>query len=121
MTESHLQSRLPVADSFSAEYLEYYCMLPLEIIDGRLRVAITGEPSPEATDDLQDSYGATVDLVPVPADELQAAIRRAFASSESVLELVRDLSEEMGTAVERETSRSPMCGAKPTRRRSFAS
>jgi general secretion pathway protein E len=85
-------SKLPVAESFAAEYLEYYRMLPLELTADSLRVAVAGEPNSEALDDLRDSYGLALELVPVDEGHLRDAIRQTFAASESVLELVRDLS-----------------------------
>jgi general secretion pathway protein E len=87
-----LESKLSVPESFAAEYLEYYRMLPLELTEERLRVAVSGDPNAEAIADLRDSYGASVELVQVAEDELLDAIRRTYAASESVVELVRDLS-----------------------------
>jgi type II secretory ATPase GspE/PulE/Tfp pilus assembly ATPase PilB-like protein len=88
---SALEVKLPVADSFLPEYLEYYQLLPLELTTTALRVAVVGEPDADTLQDLRDSYGAPVELVPVDADTLADAIRRTFAASESMVELVRDL------------------------------
>ena len=93
-----LVSKLPVAESFASEYLEYYRMLPLELDDARLKVAVSGEPNADALEDLRLSYGAPVELVEVGEDDLLAAIRQTFAASESVVELVRDLTADMGPA-----------------------
>ncbi len=93
-----LATKLPIPESFAAEYLEYYRMLPLELADDRIRVAISGDPNAEAIDDLRDSYGVSVELVQVPEEELLDAIRRTFAASESVVELVRDLSGDTALA-----------------------
>jgi len=90
-----LVSKLPIAESFAPEYLEYYRMLPLELAEQRLRVAVSGTPNVEAIADLRDSYGAPVELVEVDEEELLGAIRRTFAAAESVVELVRDLTAEM--------------------------
>ena len=86
--------RLPIPESFDAEYLEYYRMLPLELNAGVLRVAVAGEPHPDAIDDLARSYEAAIDIVPVEHEALADAIRQVFAASESVVELVRDLSAQ---------------------------
>ncbi|HET7025887.1 MAG TPA: GspE/PulE family protein [Gemmatimonadales bacterium] len=88
-----LESKLPLADTFSAEYLEYYRILPLELAEGKLRVAVSGTPNAEALEDLERSFHAPVELIEVPAPELQAAIRQLFSAAESVVELVRDLGE----------------------------
>jgi general secretion pathway protein E len=91
-----LECRLPIPDEFAPEYLEYYRFLPLELTPSGLRVAVAGEPHAEALDDLRRSYAdATLELVPVSPDELHDAIRKTFAASESVLELVRDLNADL--------------------------
>lgn len=91
MAEPQLVPKLPIAESFASEYLDYYKILPLEVVEGRIRVAAVGEPASEVLDDLSDSYHVPVELVPVGAQEFQDALRRTFAASESVVELVRDL------------------------------
>jgi general secretion pathway protein E len=93
-------SKLPLVDSFEAGYLEYNGILPLEISGDRLRVAVAGEPAIEVLDDLELSFGAQLDLVPVTRDVLQDGIRRAYAAAESVVELVRDLDGVVGATGE---------------------
>ncbi|MGH7525119.1 MAG: GspE/PulE family protein [Gemmatimonadales bacterium] len=95
-----LVPRLPIAETFAAEYLEYYHILPLELTGECVRVAVAGEPNTEALDDLHHSYGLPVEIVPVSEDDLREAIRHTFAAAESVVELVRDLSAEMGVPSE---------------------
>src|SRR5439155_17954590 len=77
--EDHLVSKLPLPESFEAQYLEYNGILPLEITGDQLRVAVVGEPAVEVLDDLEVSFGLKLELVPVTAGELQSGIRRAFA------------------------------------------
>ncbi|MGH7427380.1 MAG: hypothetical protein ACREJ4_03320, partial [Candidatus Methylomirabilaceae bacterium] len=60
-----LMPKLPVTDAFDAGYLEYNGILPLEIVDQRLRVAVVGEPAVEVLDDLERSFDAPLELVPV--------------------------------------------------------
>lgn len=93
MNTASLDSALPVHELFSADYLEYYRMLPLSLSDGTLRVAQAGEPHAEAHEDLCRTFQATVELVPVDESELRDAIRRHFSAQESVVELVRDLAQ----------------------------
>ena len=100
MSNTLLAPKLPITESFAAEYLEYYRMLPLEIAADHLRVAIAGEPNAGALDDLRDSYGVPLELVPVGEEEIRDAIRQIFAASESVLELVRDLTTNVAPAGE---------------------
>jgi len=63
-----LQPKLPVAETFEADYLEHWKILPLEIAGDRLRVAVAGEPAAEVLEDLELSFGVSLELVPVPAD-----------------------------------------------------
>ena len=92
-----LVSKLPLPESFEAAYLEYWGILPLEVEQERVRVATAGEPASEVLEDLELSFGVPVDLVPVSKEDLLDGIRRTFAASESVLELVKDLDAELGT------------------------
>jgi len=90
-----LLPKLPIAETFEADYLEQWQILPLEIAEDRLRVAVAGEPAVEVLEDLEVSFGLALELVPVPSDELLAAIRRTFAASESMVELVKDLDAQV--------------------------
>ncbi len=90
-----LVSKLPLHESFETAYLEYWGILPLEVGGDRVRVAVTGEPAREVLEDLEASFGVPVELVPVSKDDLLDGIRRTFAASESVLELVKDLDGEL--------------------------
>jgi type II secretory ATPase GspE/PulE/Tfp pilus assembly ATPase PilB-like protein len=100
MESARLVSKLPLTESFEAPYLEHWGILPLEIVGERLRVAAVGDPSAEVLDDLETSFGLPLDVVPVSQEELGDAIRRTFAASESVVELVRDLDATLGPAAE---------------------
>lgn len=95
MTEI-LQSHLPVPDSFTADYLNYYRILPLKIVDDQLQVASSGIMCAEVLEDLERNYGFPLRLIQVQEEELSGAIRRTFAAAESVVELVRDLGDELG-------------------------
>jgi type II secretory ATPase GspE/PulE/Tfp pilus assembly ATPase PilB-like protein len=94
--ETSLVSKLPVAEAFDAGYLEFNGILPLEIAGERLRVAVVGEPAIEVLDDLERSFDAPLELIPVSREELLGAIRRVYAAAESVVELVRDLDGVVG-------------------------
>lgn len=96
-----LVSKLPLPESFEAAYLEYWGILPLEMAGERVRVAVSGEPAREVIEDLELSFGARVEPVPVSRDELLDGIRRTFAASESVVELIKDLDAELGPATDR--------------------
>src|SRR6266568_340181 len=95
-----LQSKLPIADTFEADYLEQWKILPLEIAGDRLRVGVVGEAAAEVLEDLELSYGVPLELIPVAQEELLESIRRTFAASESVVELIKDLGAELEPAAE---------------------
>ncbi|HEX4562160.1 MAG TPA: GspE/PulE family protein, partial [Gemmatimonadales bacterium] len=100
MVDAPLISKLPLPESFEAGYLDYNGILPLEIVDDKLRVAIADAPAPEVLDDLEMSFGLALDLVPVSREVLSDGVRRAYAAAESVVELVRDLDAELGSGGE---------------------
>ena len=110
MTDAPLQTKLPIADSFVAEYLEYYRFLPLELTAGHVRVAVAGEPHREAMQDVADSFGLPVEVVAVGEDELREAIRQTFSASASVVELVRDLNADLGSTLD--ASDEPLADAR---------
>jgi len=100
MNAQVLQPKLPIVETFEPGYLEQWRILPLEIAGDRLRVAVAGDAAAEVLEDLELSYGVPLELVPVSNDELQDAIRRTFAASESVVELIKDLDAELGPAAD---------------------
>src|SRR6185437_3029168 len=100
MVDAPLIWKLPLPESFEAGYLDHNGILPIEIVDDRLRVAIADAPAPEVLDDLEMSFGLALDLVPVSREVLSDGIRRAYAAAESVVELVRDLDALLGAAGE---------------------
>ena len=95
-----LVSKLPLAESFEPAYLEYYGILPLEIEGNHLRVATDRQPAAEVLQDLEESFGVPVDLVPTSPSELTEGIRRTFAAAESVVELIKDLDAEVAPAAD---------------------
>ena len=97
---SVLEPHMDLVVLFDAQYLEQWLVVPLEIADGRLRVATVGTPALEVLQDLEDSYGLPVELVPVSQEDLLDAIRRAFRDKESTVELVKDLEAPVGQSAE---------------------
>ncbi len=90
-----LTPELPISEQFRPEYLLDCGILPLRVVEARLEVAACGDPDPDVLKDLTLFYAATVTLIPLERDVLEEAIRRAFAASESVGELVRGLEGEL--------------------------
>jgi type II secretory ATPase GspE/PulE/Tfp pilus assembly ATPase PilB-like protein len=87
----HLQSTLPIAETFTPEYLEYYGLLPLEVADGALRVAAARTVSREVLADLEETFGVPAQLVEVASGDITEALRVLFANAESTDALVRSL------------------------------
>jgi general secretion pathway protein E len=85
-------------DSLSAEYLEFNRVLPLAVADGHVRVALAGTLADHVREDLEQLFDLPLALVPVEEGALSDAIRRATAADESVVQLVQDLGEPVGSA-----------------------
>src|SRR5438046_9460511 len=98
--DPQLFSKLPLTESFDSGYLDFNGVLPLDLAEGRLRVAVAGEPASEALGDLEMSVGVPLALLPVSKEELLDGVRRASAAAESVVELVKDLDGVVGTGIE---------------------
>jgi general secretion pathway protein E len=99
-----LSSQLSLPDSFEACYLEYNRILPLDIKESHLRVAVSGAPDPDVLADLVREFDRPVELLPVSEEELADGIRRAYAAAESMVEVVNDLrgDEEIGAGNDNE-------------------
>ena len=110
MVDTPLMSKLPLPESFESGYLEFNGILPLEIEDDRLRVAVVDKPAFEVLDDLEMSFGLPLELVPVSREQLADGIRRAYAAAESVVELVRDLDAQLAGIGE--TTNTPFTDAR---------
>ncbi len=69
----------PLSDVLTADYLEYYGILPVEAMETRLRVATWRESvDPQAVDDLSMHFAADVELLPMPEQVVRTAIQRAY-------------------------------------------
>ena len=82
MRQSDLQSVTLLSPRLSASWLEHYAVLPLEVVNGRARVATWRAPTEldeGALDDLAIVLDADVELVQMPEPAVRAAIRRAYA------------------------------------------
>lgn len=82
---------LPVTERYDPEYLEYYSVLPLDVVDGRLRVAASGDPTAEVLDDLAIVFGAPVELVEADPSDVIDSVRAIFSAAQSTDALVRSL------------------------------
>jgi general secretion pathway protein E len=110
---AELVSELPITEDFRPEYLRDCGMLPIRFRDDRLQVAVHGAPPADVLEDLELFYGAPLDLVVVAPEALEEAIRRTFAATESVVELVRGLEDDVSAA-------DPLGGDEPTDLRDLA-
>lgn len=95
-----LTPALKLPDELSTEYLEQHLILPLAIEPGQLRIAAAGAPADYVIEDLVTVFGLPVVIVPADEGALREAIRRMRASTETVIELVKDLGAEAAPAAE---------------------
>lgn len=98
-------ARIPVlSDTLSADYLEYYALLPLSVSEGRLLLATWREEvDVQALDDLRLLFGAEPELVRMPEEEVRGAIRRLYGGGVvTAEELIADLGVEASPAGEGE-------------------
>jgi general secretion pathway protein E len=69
----------PLSDRLSAGYLEHHGLLPLDLRDGRCRVATWLEaPDVQALDDLSLLFKLELDMVRADEEGLRAAIRQVY-------------------------------------------
>lgn len=103
-----LQTVASLSDLLTAEYLEYYGVLPVEI-DGRsVRVATwRSDVDLQALDDLAGLFERPVELFPCPEDEVRTAIRRVYGrdpvTARGVIENLQTVgpeTQEVGVAVD---------------------
>lgn len=92
---AELRPELPITEQFRPEYLLDCGILPLRLASEHLEVAASGDPPQDVLEDLSLFYGAVVILIPLERTVLEEAIRRAFASTESVGDLVRGLEDDV--------------------------
>lgn len=98
--EPLIRSTLPLHRDFTQDYLEYYKVLPIEVVDDKLVVAVAGSPAPEVMRDLQDSYGVPLETWTTEPEALEAGLEMSFADAESMTDLVESLSTELGEVVD---------------------
>lgn len=108
-----LTPELPITEHFRQEYLLASGILPLRRVAESIEVAAADDPEAEVLEDLAHFYAASITLIPLDRDALEEAIRRAFASTESVLDLVRGLEGDTGAD-------ASMFGDEPTDLRNLA-
>jgi general secretion pathway protein E len=102
-------------EELSADYMEFFRVLPLSVEADRVRVATTGEVAEHVMEDLQALFHLQVELVPVDEPTLLAGIRRATSAGETVVELLKglddvaidDASEPASLADARDLARQP--------------
>jgi type II secretory ATPase GspE/PulE/Tfp pilus assembly ATPase PilB-like protein len=84
-----------VHEFYSAEYFLLGRLLPISVMDGIVVVAVGPSADPDALEDARLFYNAMPQLLEITDEELDAAIARTYAAQESVIELIRDLGEDM--------------------------
>jgi general secretion pathway protein E len=83
--------------ALTADYLEHYGVLPLQVTDEHVVVATWLERVQDsALDDLEVAFGRAVELVPMPEEKVRAAIQRAYAQES---ERAEDMIAGMGADI----------------------
>lgn len=93
-----------LSSCLSADYLEHYGLLPIGQGDARVQVGTWLEqPDVQAIDDLTLLFGAELELVRYPEEDVRTAIRRAYGPDDVTAEgVIAGLSGEEKTAGGRE-------------------
>jgi general secretion pathway protein E len=97
-----LHAAQPLSNRLTAEYLEHYGLLPLEVNDGRVLTATwLDNIDPQALDDLRLIAGARVELVRMPEQEVRSAIRRVYSPDAlTAEEVIAGLTDDVRPALE---------------------
>ncbi len=92
-----LRNAVPIStpDLFREEYLTHHHVLPLERTNDGVRVLVAGSPPEDVLADMVSLFGAPLVTEQVSEEEVETAIRRAFAAQQSVVELVRELGSDV--------------------------
>ncbi|MBI4380693.1 MAG: type II secretion system ATPase GspE [candidate division NC10 bacterium] len=90
-------SPLPIRDCLSPKYLREHKVLPIEIKDGVLTVAMTDPTDPYTVDDLRMSTGYAVSICLAKEREILEAIDQFYSDGHATMEkIVKGYQEEEG-------------------------
>lgn len=90
-------SPLPIRDRLSSKYLREHRVLPIEIKDGVLTVAMTDPTDPYTVDDLRMSTGYAVSICLAKEREILEAIDQFYGDGQATMEkIVKGYQEEEG-------------------------
>jgi general secretion pathway protein E len=90
-------SPLPIRDRLSPKYLREHRVLPIEIKDGVLTVAMTDPTDPYTVDDLRMSTGYAVSICLAKEREILEAIDQFYGDGQATMEkIVKGYQEEEG-------------------------
>ncbi len=97
MSDAGFAALARLGETLTQEYLEENRLLPLGREDGRLVVAVSGRPDPQAVAELEVLFGAPAELRQVAEHELLEDIRRACSRGDhTAAGLVADLESTGG-------------------------
>ena len=75
-----LQTLVRLTELVTADYLEHYSLLPLELSAGTVRLGTwSADVDPQALDDFRIAFGAEPTLVSVPESDAREAILRLYS------------------------------------------
>ncbi|MBF8262286.1 MAG: putative General secretion pathway protein E (Type II traffic warden ATPase) [candidate division NC10 bacterium] len=90
-------SPLPIRDRLSPKYLREHRVLPIEIKDGVLTVAMTDPTDPYTVDDLRMSTGYAISICLAKEREILEAIDQFYGDGQATMEkIVKGYQEEEG-------------------------
>jgi general secretion pathway protein E len=98
-TTAMLQHVRPMSSALTAEYLEHFGVLPIEVRDGRLLVATwVADVEPQVLDDLWVTFDARPELLAANEMDARGVIRRLYGQESTAQDVIAGLSSENGGA-----------------------
>lgn len=101
-----LDAVVTLTDRLTSEYLEHYCLLPLERRNGSMMVGTwrdARELDPQALDDLRLLFGVELELVPLQEKDALATIQRVYGiDPRTAQEMIAGLAPQDQVANDRE-------------------
>jgi general secretion pathway protein E len=97
-----LQSLVRLTDLVSADYLEHFALLPLDLAPGRVTLGSwCDEVDPQAVDDFRVAFDAEPVLVSISEDDGRAAIARLYADEATTArDVIAGLAPDIGPTLD---------------------
>lgn len=97
-----LQALARLTELVTADYLDHYALLPLELLPGRVTLGTwCDEVDPQALDDFRVAFEAEPQVITLPENEARAAIARLYTDEATTArDVIAGLVPEAGPAVD---------------------